>query len=185
MSLAIHRHVGKGCWAAAALVGAALVASFPSTASAQGNNKTGARADSVIGIPAPAPGTGGVTPTPIRQTPTGSVRNFYGDSPSDTFSNTATHPGPPSTRQVYGTAPAGTATDNPNNTAALATQPLSNGTGQPLQQQTPIVTPPESTGAVDNPQESTTALIWITVFGILVLGSVWGLIHYTQPGGQV
>jgi len=154
-------------------------------AQAQNPDKSGARADTVVGIPAPAPGTAGVTPTPIRQAPTGPVRNYYGDSPSDTFANTATHPGPPSTRQPYGSGLPGAPTDNPNNTTALSTQPLSNGTAQPLQQQTPIVTPPESTGEVDNPQESSTALLWITVFGVLILGSVWGLIHYTQPGGQL
>jgi hypothetical protein len=129
---------------------------------------------SVLGVPVPSFGGFGNEPTAVTSHPgPAPVANFYGASPPDTFSNTDQGPSGTPTVPVA----------NPNSAVATASGPVSNGTGAPFVDDQAVVVPAADTGQVENPQESGGPLIWIIAVTAFLLGSIFGLVRWTQPGG--
>ena len=123
------------------------------------------------------------------------AHNYYGANPTGSYPNTAQGAGPLSTEPGSDiTGPKQTAAPtassyirNPNG-AASQSVPVANGTGAPLVSNDLVGAPQpiEQTGLPEeNPQESPTALIWMVVGTVLLVGSVFGAIRMTQPGGHV
>lgn len=158
--------------------------------------------NSVMGLPAPATGKLGKEPTAAP--PSGAkhpAENYYGANSSGTYGNTENAAGPSSTEpesnltapnQSAGGPPSGSPVQNPNSVVSVSPGgPAANGTGQPMfsndvkvENSTTIPAPPQETGAYENPQESPSAFGWIIVASVLLIGSIFGTIRLTQPGGQ-
>ncbi|HET6382989.1 MAG TPA: hypothetical protein VFJ58_06320, partial [Armatimonadota bacterium] len=109
------------------------------------------------------------------------------DNSAGTFTNTDRAAGPTDNRVSYGVN-ASRPVNNPNTSIANETGAIANGTGEPLvvtSSEQAVSTPVEQTGSVDNPQESGTALIWISAAIFILIGSIIGAIRISQPGGQL
>ncbi len=154
---------------------------------------------SVMGIPAPSTGAPGKEPTVAQPSAAKHpAENYYGDNSSGTYGNTENAAGPSSTEpessmtapnQSAGGPPSGSPVQNPNSVVSVSPGgPAANGTGQPMfsndVKASTIPAPPQETGSYENPQESPSAFGWIIVASVLLIGSIFGTIKLTQPGGQ-